>query len=108
MDLDLTGDYADRKDSRDDIQLDFLVGRSELGDAPQVAIWRLDTLESSVLEDALIGVSATGQSYFVEAAILWRSLGLKPEPGLRLGIAASVSDNDTPGTDVRDCSSTSI
>jgi hypothetical protein len=103
LDLDLTGDYADQKDSRDDIQLDFLVGRRELGDVTQVALWRLDTIESRVLEAAQIGVSVTGQSYFVEAALPWESLGIKPAPGLRLGIAAGVSDNDTPGTDVQEC-----
>jgi hypothetical protein len=103
LDLDLTGDYADQKDSRDDIELDFLTGRDEPGDSSQVALWRLETLESFVLEEALIGASSTGTGYFVEAAIPWESLGVKPEPGQRYGIAASVSDNDTPGTAVQEC-----
>ncbi len=41
--------------------------------------------------------------YFLEAAIPWDVLGLKPVAGLRLGVAVSVSDNDTPGTNVQEC-----
>ncbi len=107
LDLDLRGDYADRKDSRDDIELDFHPGRDEPGDGPLVALWRLDTLDSRVMEETLIAATTIpfvdGGSYFVEAAIPWESLGVAPEPGFRLGIAASISDNDTPGTDVQEC-----
>jgi hypothetical protein len=107
LDLDLRGDFADQKDSRDDIELDFHPGRDEPGDGPLVALWRLDTLDSRVMEEALIGATPLyvfeDGSYFLEAAIPWESLGVAPEPGLRLGVAASISDNDTPGTDVQEC-----
>ena len=47
--------------------------------------------------------TARSCGYFLEAALPWTSLGLPPLPGARLGLAASVSDNDTPGTDVQEC-----
>ncbi len=103
LDLDLPGDFADQKLSPDDIQLDFLPGRAEPGDMPLVAFWQLDSRESWVLEEAAIASRWTGLGYFLEAAIPWGSLGIAPEPGQSFGIAASISDNDTPGTDVQEC-----
>jgi hypothetical protein len=33
----------------------------------------------------------------------WKYRGFVPQPGARLGIAASVSDNDSPDTVVQEC-----
>jgi hypothetical protein len=39
----------------------------------------------------------------VETAIPWRVLGLEPETELAIGVAASVSDNDTANTEAQEC-----
>lgn len=44
----------------------------------------------------------SGEGYTLEAAIPWNDLGIAPEPGLQLGIALNVNDNDTPGTAVQE------
>lgn len=103
LDLDLAGDFAENRLSPDDIQLDFLPGREAPGDAPLVAFWQLDEVTSTVLPDALIDSRWVGLGYFLEAAIPWDVLGVDPQPGQTFGFAASVSDNDTPGTDVQEC-----
>jgi hypothetical protein len=44
--------------------------------------------------------STTG--YALEAAIPWSNLGINPQPGLQMGIALNVNDNDTPETAVQE------
>jgi len=104
LDLDLDGDAAVSTNNSDDKQIDFRVGIEEPGDKPAVAFWDLGpgTPQSRLL-DAPVAAVATGTGYFLEAAIPWETLGVKPVDGLRLGVAASVSDNDTPGTNVQEC-----
>jgi hypothetical protein len=41
---------------------------------------------------------ATGNGYYLEAAIAWSVLGVTPAGGNQYGFALSSSDNDTPGT----------
>jgi len=103
LDLDLQSDFTTQKLSPDDIQVDFLPGRRVPGDRPAVALWQLDKATSRVFTEALVAARATDTGYFLDAALPWESLGVKPQPGLKFGIAASLSDNDTPGTDVQEC-----
>jgi hypothetical protein len=38
----------------------------------------------------------------IELAIPWTELDIRPSPGLRIGIALNVSDNDRPGTAIQE------
>jgi hypothetical protein len=49
-----------------------------------------------------IAALSSGSGYTLEAAIPWQDLGITPEPGLRMGIALNVNDNDTPDTAVQE------
>ncbi|RLT39593.1 MAG: hypothetical protein DWI57_10005 [Chloroflexi bacterium] len=104
LDLDLDGDAAVTTNDGDDKQIDFLAGVDEAGDSPASAFWDLGPGRArSRLLDAPIAATATENGYFLEAAIPWDALGVQPVSGLRLGLAASVSDNDTPGTNSQEC-----
>jgi hypothetical protein len=50
-----------------------------------------------------VAVSSTTSGYLVEAALPWASFGISPQPGDRLGLAANVNDNDTPGSNAQEC-----
>ncbi|RLT36956.1 MAG: hypothetical protein DWI57_14180 [Chloroflexi bacterium] len=104
LDLDLDGDANITRVNEDDKQIDFRVGIEEPGDNPAIAFWDLGPGRAiSRLLDAPVAAAPTETGYFLEAAIPWDVLGVKPVVGLRLGAAISVSDNDTPGTNVQEC-----
>ena len=104
LDLDWDGDAHTTTSNADDKQIDFRVGIEQPGDNPAIAFWDLGPGRAqSRLLDAPVAAVATESGYFLEAAIPWNVLGVKPVAGLRLGAAASVSDNDTPGTNVQEC-----
>ena len=104
LDLDLDGDANTTRVNGDDKQIDFRVGIEEPGDSPAMAFWDLGPGRAqSRLLDAPVAAVATETGYFLEAAIPWDVLGVKPVAGLRLGAAVSVSDNDTAGTNVQEC-----
>jgi len=44
----------------------------------------------------------------LEAAIPWRDLNLTPAPGLILGLAVNVNDNDRPGTAAQEVMKSSV
>lgn len=52
--------------------------------------------------DIQIAALRSGNGYLLEAAIPWRDIGVSPGPGLRMGIALNVNDNDTPETAVQE------
>jgi hypothetical protein len=99
LDMDLQGDYSEAVRNQDDWQIDFLPDAA----APQVALWQLGSLSSRLFEEARVAVSLTPGGYLLEAALPWTSLGTSPQPGERLGVAANVNDNDTPGTNGQEC-----
>lgn len=99
LDMELLGDYDDTDRSQDDWQVDFYPQPN----APLAVLWQLGSLSSRDFEEASVAAATTGSGYFVEAALPWRSLGAAPQPGDRLGLAANVNDNDTPGTNAQEC-----
>lgn len=104
LDLNLDGDANTTTTNEDDKQIDFRVGIEEPGDNPAIAFWDLGPGRARARQlDAPVAAVAFDAGYFLEAAIPWEVLGLKPVAGLRLGVAVSVSDNDTPGTNVQEC-----
>ena len=99
LDLDLNGDFGATQLSGDDVQIDLLPNIN----APLAALWQLNTLASSQLIDVLLAVTPTDTGYFVEVGIPWQRLNTTPLPGSRLGIVASISDNDTPDSNIQEC-----
>lgn len=90
--------------SPDDYQVNLSPG--EFADNPPVAYrFRGDSsgnLIDMVGHDIRIAALPSGNGYTLEAAIPWRDIGVSPSPGLRMGIALNVNDNDTPGTAVQE------
>jgi hypothetical protein len=99
LDLDLLGDFNEAGRSQDDWQVDFLPDAG----SPRVGLWQLGSLTSRRFDEARVAVSLTETGYLVEAALPWRSFGVALQPGDRLGLAANVNDNDTPGRDTQEC-----
>jgi len=99
LDLDLDGDVDDTQLSADDVQVDILPNV----DTPQAGLWQLSTLTSSQIAGAVIAVTPTDTGYFVEAALPWQQLNASPQPGDRLGLVASINDNDTPDANAQEC-----
>jgi hypothetical protein len=99
LDVRLEEDYDDRTPSADDVQVDL----RPTYPTPAAALWRLDPIGSRALTEARVAYSPTSTGYLVEAALPWKYLDVRPEPGTRLGFVASVSDNDTPDTDQQQC-----
>ena len=92
-------DLDDPTLSADDIQIDL---KPVAGDS-QAILWQLNTLSARPVEGASLVTTPTNTGYFLEAALPWRAMSFAPRAGDRLGIVASLSDNDTPGTDAQEC-----
>jgi hypothetical protein len=91
--------------SADDLQIDLY---ADLRDAPgptagRAALWQLDTLRARDFKEAQVAAAPATIGSFLEAALPWKSLGFAPQYGASLGLAASVSDNDTPGINAQEC-----
>ncbi len=99
LDMELLSDYEDTSRSRDDWQIDFYPDPA----APTAMLWQLGSLSARRFEEAEVAAASSATGYVVEAALPWRSLGANPQPGDRLGLAANINDNDTPGTDAQEC-----
>lgn len=104
LDLDWAGDRSTSTLNGDDKQIDFLTGAEQIGDSPRAALWDLGpgTPQGRSVELAM-AASPTEEGYFLEATIPWSLLNYSPQPGSVLGLAASVSDNDSVGTNVQEC-----
>ena len=121
FDTDLLGDFDDTVVSKDDIEFDLHPGYAiESGDdvgslygteGEYAAFWNLgDFLQigaeaSRFAKEVIVASEFTFDGYIVEAAIPWASLNI---PGRVLvgevfGVAASISDNDRPETNVQEC-----
>jgi hypothetical protein len=104
LDLDLAGDFYRASLSPDDVQIDLHPGLEAAGGpSSRAALWQLDGLQSRLLQEARVAAVPTESGYFLEAAVPWQALNFAPQPGARLGLAASVNDNDTPGSNVQEC-----
>jgi hypothetical protein len=99
LDMDLLGDFNDGNRSADDWQVDFLPDL----EASRVALWQLGALTSRSFDEAQVAVAPTETGYLLEAGLPWASFSVTPQPGDRLGLAANINDNDTPGTNAQEC-----
>lgn len=106
LDLDLAGDYDERVNSRDDIQIDLHPGFEDDGElyGARATLWELSAtpLRSRLMQSVRIGSSLHEEGYFVEAAIPWAELGVQSLPPT-LGAVLAVSNNDNPEQNRQEC-----
>ncbi len=78
----------------DDYQIGISPGRNEPGENMEAYLW-FPSGKARSLPKVIIGAVSTDNGYRVSAAIPWSTLGIDPYEGMRLGFAASVSDDDS-------------
>ncbi len=90
--------------SADDYQIDLSPG--DFGALSPSAVRYRGNANGEMPEDPGHGIVVvarqTGNGYTLEAVIPWNDLGLSPEPGLTIGVALNVNDNDGVGTAVQE------
>ncbi len=94
IDTDVQYDYWQRWLDWDDYQIGFSPGRNEVGENMEAYLW-FPTNKTGTLSKAIYGVKELSNGYRVTLGIPWKTLGVKPYTGMRLGFAASVSDDDS-------------
>ena len=103
IDSDLNGDFGPQL-SADDYQINLSPG--DFADLPPSAFRFQGTREGGMVDAPGhgIGVAAVPveDGYQLEAAIPWQDIGLTPAPGLVVGLALNVNDNDTAGTAIQE------
>lgn len=100
VDADRSGDYGPSI-SPDDFQISLSPG--DFAQIPPSAFWFQGTTGGEMRDAAgphgiTIAARPSGAGYTLEAAIPWRDLNLVPSPGLVIGLAVNINDNDHPGT----------
>lgn len=104
LELDTNHDRADQARS-DDYQ--YVISPGNFADRPPGA-FRFRGGDNGVMNDFFgtrseVVAARTADGYTVAFRIPWYDIGMRrPPAGTRLGIALSVSDNDTPGTAVQE------
>ncbi len=96
VDTNLAYDFYTRFLDFDDYQIGFSPGNPP-GQGAEAWLWYPQSLAGPVL-GARVAAQATDQGYAIEVALPWHRLNLVPFPGLDVGFAASISDNDLPGS----------
>ena len=103
FDTDRAGDLGPQL-SPDDYQIDLSPG-SFTGVPPASFRYRGTTggsMTNAPGAEVAIAAQQTGDGYFLEAAIPWEAIDVQPVPGIVLGLALNVSDNDTPGEAIQE------
>lgn len=91
LDTNLYGDFYYDVLSPDDYQLGISAGKS--GTSPEAFLWFPSNVAGS-RSQVVTGYTTETGIYRIESMIPWSVFGVTPYPGLHLGIAVSVSDND--------------
>lgn len=89
----------------DEYQIDFLPGIAQPGDKPAATLRNL--AHPAIIRpagDIKVSASPTADGYFLEASLPWSIFATTPlQAGQKLGVVTTVSDNDTPATQQRQC-----
>ncbi len=94
LDTNLYGDFYINAVNGDDYQIGLSPG-SPPGTSPEAYLW-YPPGKARALPEVDVGVKLTTDGYVLEAAIPWTIIGFKPYPGLKMGFAISISDDDDP------------
>ena len=100
LDTDLNGDYASEQLSSDDFQIGISPGKPDVNGTREAYIWYPSSRAGSNSQIQIASARSTGITR-VEVAIPWSVLGITPSSGMRLGFAASASDNDNKTSNVQ-------
>lgn len=98
IDSNLEGDYGSGLSS-DDYQVNLSPG--DFSGIPPSA-FRFQEGADAPGHGIVVAAQPVEEGYRLEAAIPWQDIGLTPSPGLSIGLALNVNDNDTPGTAVQE------
>ncbi len=96
VDTNLAYDFYSQYLDYDDYQIGFSPGNPP-GQNPETWLWYPKSLAGPVL-GVRVAAQPTVTGYTLEVALPWHRLNLTPFPGLDVGFAASISDNDLPGS----------
>jgi len=99
VDSNLDGDFYVQQLSSDDYQLGISGGNGE-NIKPEAYLW-FPTGSKGTKTSVKIAYVFEAGLYRAEAAIPWSVLGITPSNGLKIGFAASVSDNDNSGENLQ-------
>jgi hypothetical protein len=94
MDTDVESDYWTQWLNSDDYQIGISPGRKAVGENMEAYRWFPNT-EAGQLNKAIIGAKTISGGYQVTVGIPWKNFGITPYEGMRVGFAASVSDDDS-------------
>lgn len=95
LDTDLEGDFDVAGGNADDWYLGFSPGDFEQLRAEGVIA--LPVRDAALNATVRVRAQPRPEGYTIEASIPWATLGMTPAPGLLLGYAVEVIDNDLPG-----------
>lgn len=99
LDAALAADFNSTSLSNDDFQIGLSPGNFD-GLDPEAYRWFPRSVEAR-LTTTVVAATETDSGYILEAEIPWIVFGAEPSVGARYGFAASLSDNDGPGTAVQ-------
>ncbi len=99
LDTNLYGDFYINALNGDDYQIGLSPGNPP-GTSPEAYLW-YPAAQARTVHAVELGVKLTSDGYVMEAAIPWTIIGFKPYPGLKMGFAISISDDDDPNQAVQ-------
>ncbi len=99
LDTNLYGDFYVNAVNADDFQIGLSPGNPP-GTSPEAYMW-YPPGHARALPEVDVAVQLQAHGYTLEAAIPWTIIGFKPHPGLQMGFALSVSDDDSPSQAVQ-------
>ncbi len=100
FDTDIQSDYEPLVND-DDFQ--YILSPGNFGSIPP-GLWRfvgdgaLKMFSDFTGSEARIAAKQTKTGYVLETAVPWSDMNMMPQPGLTIGVALSINDNDTPGS----------
>jgi hypothetical protein len=100
LDTNLVDDYYVAQLNADDYQLGISPGRITVGENMEAYLWYPSSKAGPVTDIYMAAIQQPGV-YRLEAAIPWTVFGGRPNAGDRMGFVISISDNDSPGTEIQ-------
>jgi hypothetical protein len=101
IDTKLSADYYNQYLDNDDFQIGLSAGNSGLGLAPEAYQWYPSGSKGTKSQITLATIFESDTIYRIEARIPWSYLGVTPTPGMKLGFAVSINDNDNTSSNVQ-------
>lgn len=94
LDSDLAGDFDIAQGNFDDWQFGFSPGN--FSTLPSEGVLYLPVRNATLHQQIFVAAQPNANGYTLEASIPWGLLSVQPQPGMVLGYAIDLSDNDDP------------